>query len=71
MDRVWMCNFTKGGKIKIFYTVSGKYWLSYIFFFISLNQDNSNDPILAAELANNLCLKDYIGAVEPLHDFVT
>lgn len=72
MNCVWMCNLTKGGRgIKIFCTVSGNYWLSCMFFFMSLNQDNSNDPILAPDLVNSLCLEDFIGIIEPLLGFVT
>lgn len=42
-----------------------------MFFFMSLNQDNSNDPILAPDLVNSLCLEDFIGIIEPLLGFVT
>lgn len=72
MTFVWMCSLKKGwGGIKIFYTASGKYFLSCIFFFMSLNQDNSNDPILAPDSVNSLCLKDFIGVIEPLLDLAT
>lgn len=71
MNCVWMCNLTKVRGIKYFILYLGSIgWVASLFF-MSLNQDNSNDPILGPDLVNSLWLKDFIGLIVPLLDLAT